>query len=62
MTRSDFPRLGFGVGLRRPHYTHVVEQHPQIGWFEVISENFNRLLQRWLADGVLVGTSTSAPA
>ncbi len=40
MTRSDFPRLGFGVGLRRPHYTHVVEQHPRIGWFEVISENF----------------------
>jgi len=40
MKRNDFPFLGFGVGLRRPHYTHVVEQHPPMGWFEVISENF----------------------
>ncbi len=40
MQRSEFPFLGFGVGLRRPHYAHVLETHPNIDWFEVISENF----------------------
>ncbi len=40
MNRSDFAPLGFGVGLRRPHYGHVLEQHPAMDWFEVISENF----------------------
>jgi len=40
MKRTDFPFLGFGAGLRRPHYTHVVEQQPQMDWFEAISENF----------------------
>ena len=40
MNRSDFPFLGFGVGLRRPHYTHILETHPAVDWFEVISENF----------------------
>ena len=40
MNRSDFASLGFGVGLRRPHYGHVLEQHPSMDWFEVISENF----------------------
>ena len=40
MKRSDFAALGFGAGLRRPHYVHVIENHPAIDWFEVISENF----------------------
>jgi uncharacterized protein len=40
MKRSDFPMLGYGVGLRRQHYGHVLEQHPRVDWFEVISENF----------------------
>ena len=45
MNRSDFPPLGFGVGLRRPHYARVLEerpaaQAPAVEWFEVISENF----------------------
>jgi uncharacterized protein (UPF0276 family) len=40
MKRSDFPSLGFGVGLRRPHYKLIVETHPKVDWFEVISENF----------------------
>jgi uncharacterized protein (UPF0276 family) len=35
-----FANLGRGLGLRREHYQHVVENHPQVGWFEVISENF----------------------
>jgi len=35
-----FPHLGWGLGLRREHYRHVLETHPGVGWFEVISENF----------------------
>jgi uncharacterized protein (UPF0276 family) len=40
MKRADFPFLGFGVGLRRQHYSHILETRPQMDWFEVISENF----------------------
>jgi uncharacterized protein (UPF0276 family) len=40
LKRSDFPFLGFGVGLRRPHYTHILENRPAMDWFEVISENY----------------------
>ncbi|MGO9454623.1 MAG: DUF692 domain-containing protein [Candidatus Binataceae bacterium] len=40
MNRSEFPFLGFGVGLRRPHYAHVLNEHPAVDWFEVVSENF----------------------
>jgi uncharacterized protein len=40
MNRLDFPYLGFGVGLRRPHYTHVLSEHPGVDWFEVVTENF----------------------
>ena len=40
MNRADFPFLGFGVGLRRPHYSHVIETRPAVDWFEVVSENF----------------------
>src|SRR5260221_13559903 len=36
----DLPYLGHGVGLRPCHYREVVEEHPRIDWFEVISENF----------------------
>jgi uncharacterized protein len=36
----DFPALGFGIGLRRCHYARIVEEHPAMDWFEVISENF----------------------
>jgi uncharacterized protein (UPF0276 family) len=39
-----FPYLGRGLGLRREHYRHVIdtkpEDKPNVGWFEVISENF----------------------
>ena len=40
MNRLDFPYLGFGIGLRRPHYSHVVSEHPNVDWFEVVTENF----------------------
>jgi uncharacterized protein (UPF0276 family) len=35
-----FPRLGFGLGLRPPHYQDVVAGEPRVDWWEVISENF----------------------
>ncbi len=40
MNRADFASLGFGVGLRRPHYLRILDEHPPMDWFEVISENF----------------------
>ncbi len=37
---DSFPDLGFGLGLRIPHYTPIFEHWPQLDWFEIISENF----------------------
>jgi len=37
MTR---PFLGFGLGLRTDHYQHVIDNKPQVDWFEIISENY----------------------
>lgn len=37
---TDFPHIGFGLGLRIAHYAHIFEHWPQVDWFEVISENF----------------------
>jgi uncharacterized protein (UPF0276 family) len=34
------PDLGVGVGLRVPHYRHLLEQRPAMDFFEIISENF----------------------
>jgi len=36
-----YPSLGFGLGLRTPHYDLILEQRPKsTDWFEIISENF----------------------
>ncbi len=35
-----WPRLGFGLGLRPPHYQEVLASSPHVDWWEVISENF----------------------
>jgi uncharacterized protein len=40
MNRADFASLGFGIGLRRCHYSQILEDHPCMDWFEVITENF----------------------
>lgn len=37
MTR---PFLGFGLGLRTDHYQYVEENHPDVDWFEILSENY----------------------
>lgn len=38
--RMGLPDLGVGVGLRVPHYRHLLEQRPPMDFFEIISENF----------------------
>jgi len=38
--RWKLPDLGLGVGLRTPHFSYVLEQEPEVDWFEIISENF----------------------
>lgn len=37
---AKLPHLGFGLGLRIPHYAHIFEHEPQVDFFEIISENF----------------------
>lgn len=37
---SPFPQLGAGIGLRSPHYAHILECRPAVSWFEAISENY----------------------
>ncbi len=38
--RLGLPHLGLGVGLRSAHFAHLLEHHPAVDWFEIISENF----------------------
>jgi len=38
--RLGHENLGLGVGLRTVHFSHILEQQPEVDWFEVISENF----------------------
>lgn len=46
MTREKlFPNLGVGLGLRAPHYSHIAQSKPKLGWFEAISENYMGLSQ-----------------
>jgi uncharacterized protein len=38
--RLNLPNPGLGLGLRSQHFNHILEQQPEVDWFEVISENF----------------------
>ena len=41
MTRQPkIPDLGIGLGLRVPHYRHILSKRPPVDFFEIISENF----------------------
>lgn len=40
MNTTPFANLGIGIGLRVPHYRHILEKKPVCDWFEIISENF----------------------
>ncbi len=39
-TNWEVPDLGVGVGLRVPHYRHILDHQPEVDFFEIISENF----------------------
>ena len=38
--RPELTRDALGLGLRIPHYAHLLEHWPPIGYLEIISENF----------------------
>lgn len=39
--RFSYPDLGYGLGLRAPHYDRILSERPKtVDWFEIISENF----------------------
>lgn len=37
---NGYTDYGVGIGLRVPHYRHILEKKPVVDWFEIISENF----------------------
>jgi hypothetical protein len=37
---NAFTDHGIGIGLRVPHYQHILEKKPVVDWFEIISENY----------------------
>jgi hypothetical protein len=37
---NGFTDYGVGIGLRIPHFRHILERRPVVGWFEIISENY----------------------
>jgi len=34
------PPLGFGLGLRVDHYEAILADHPEVDWFEALTENY----------------------
>lgn len=40
MTHPQQRFLGFGLGLRTQHYSHIETHRPRVDWFEIISENY----------------------
>jgi len=46
---ADWPRLGFGVGLRAEHYEDVLAGSKGADWFEAITENYLETRGRPLA-------------
>jgi uncharacterized protein (UPF0276 family) len=37
---NAFTDYGVGIGLRVPHYAHILSEKPVVDWFEIISENY----------------------
>jgi hypothetical protein len=37
---NNYQDHGVGIGLRIPHYDHILTRKPVVDWFEIISENF----------------------
>src|SRR5689334_19871807 len=55
MNRWNLPDLGIGVGLRTVHFPHILQNHPSVDWFEILSENFMDTGGRplWVLDQVV---------
>ena len=52
--RWGLPDLGIGVGLRTVHFPHILQNQPDVDWFEILSENFMQTGGRpmWVLDQV----------
>src|SRR6201996_8927295 len=37
---NAYQDLGVGIGLRIPHYAHILSRKPAVDWFEIIWENY----------------------
>ncbi|HTT38167.1 MAG TPA: DUF692 domain-containing protein [Burkholderiales bacterium] len=37
---ATLPPLGFGLGLRTAHYEEILGNHPEVDWFELLTENY----------------------
>jgi uncharacterized protein (UPF0276 family) len=37
---NGYTDYGVGIGLRVPHYQHILDRKPVVDWFEIISENY----------------------
>jgi hypothetical protein len=37
---NGYTDYGVGIGLRVPHYDHILSKKPIVDWFEIISENY----------------------
>ena len=37
---NNFSNLEVGIGLRLPHYDHILSKKPTVSWFEIIAENY----------------------
>ena len=60
--RLGLPNLGDGVGLREPHFAHLMRTDPAawgVDWFEILSENF--LDHRGYAAHVLERVAAARP-
>jgi uncharacterized protein (UPF0276 family) len=40
INKWGFPDLGLGVGLRAPHFTHILTEQPEVDFFEILTENY----------------------
>ena len=37
---NAYSNHGVGIGLRIPHYAHILSRKPAVDWFEILSENY----------------------
>jgi uncharacterized protein len=53
-SRLGHSNLGLGVGLRTVHFPFILDNHPEVDWFEIISENFmdSRGRPRYILDQI----------